>query len=294
MFVSEGLYKGELRCWKNDCSPRFRTRRPEWGFWEWGMSGCPWPGPSAARVSASWASTLTLRKSRSSTPEQSYIKHIPASTIRNLLGKGLFQATCDPKALRKCDALLICVPTPLSKMRDPDMTYVVKTTETIASQLQRGQLVVLESTTYPGTTREVCIPILETSGLKVSKDFLLAFSPEREDPGREDFTTETITKVVGGHDRASMNVAAALYGAAIAKVKPVTSCDIAEAAKIVENVYRCVNIAMVNELKMLFERMGIDIWEVIEAAKTQAVRVPGVLPPAPVWAGTASPSTRSI
>ncbi len=203
------------------------------------------------------------------TAGRSYIKHIPASTIRGLLSKGLFKATCDPKALRTCDALLICVPTPLSKMRDPDMTYVVKTTETIAGQLQRGQLVVLESTTYPGTTREVCIPILETSGLKVSKDFFLAFSPEREDPGREDFTTETITKVVGGHDRPSMNVAAALYAAAIAKVKPVTSCDVAEAAKIIENVYRCVNIAMVNELKMLFERMGIDIWEVIEAAKTK-------------------------
>jgi UDP-N-acetyl-D-glucosamine dehydrogenase len=189
--------------------------------------------------------------------------------IHKMRAAGLFEASTNPKALRKCDALLICVPTPLSKMRDPDMTYVVKTTETIAGELQRGQLVILESTTYPGTTREVCKPILEASGLKAGRDFFLAFSPEREDPGREDFTTETITKVVGGYDRQSMKVAAELYNSAIAKVAPVSSCDVAEAAKIIENVYRCVNIAMVNELKMLFERMGLDIFEVIEAAKTK-------------------------
>jgi UDP-N-acetyl-D-glucosamine dehydrogenase len=190
--------------------------------------------------------------------------------IAKLRSAGRFAATCDPKDLRKCDALLICVPTPLSKMRDPDMTYVVKTSETIAANLRRGQLVVLESTTYPGTTREVVRPILEqASGLKVEKDYFLAFSPEREDPGREDYTTETIPKVVGGFGPRSMKVAAALYGAAIAKVCPVSSCEIAESAKILENVYRCVNIAMVNELKMLFERMGIDVWEVIGAAKTK-------------------------
>ncbi len=200
---------------------------------------------------------------------KSYIKHIGTEVVRKLRAGGLFEATCDPKQLRTCDALLICVPTPLSRMRDPDMTYVIRTTETIAGELQRGQLVVLESTTYPGTTREVVKPILEANGLKVGRDFFLAFSPEREDPGREDFTTETITKVVGGYDGPSLKVAAALYGSAIAKVAPVHSCEVAEAAKIVENVYRCVNIAMVNELKMVFERMGIDVWEVIEAAKTK-------------------------
>jgi len=200
---------------------------------------------------------------------RSYIKHIPSRMIRQLRAREMFVATCEPRELRTCDALLICVPTPLSKMRDPDMTFVVKTTETIARNLRRGQLVTLESTTYPGTTRELLKPILETSGLKAGKDFFLAYSPEREDPGRKDFTTETIPKVVGGYDRASLKAAAALYGAAINRVVPVSSCDVAEASKIIENVYRCVNIAMVNELKMLFERMNIDIWEVINAAKTK-------------------------
>jgi len=200
---------------------------------------------------------------------KSYIKHIPSSSVKKMCSTGLFSASDQPKDLRKCDALLICVPTPLSKMRDPDMTYVVKTTETVASQLQPGQLVTLESTTYPGTTRELLKPILETSGLKAGKDFFLAYSPEREDPGREDFTTETITKVVGGYDPKSLKIATALYRSAIAAVAPVSSCDIAEAAKIVENVYRCVNIAMVNELKIVFERMNIDVWEVINAAKTK-------------------------
>ena len=200
---------------------------------------------------------------------QSYIKHIPGSVIKKLRADGLFSATVRSRDLRKCDALLICVPTPLSKTRDPDMTYVEETTRTVAKELQRGQLVTLESTTYPGTTRELMKPILESSGLKAGRDFFLAYSPEREDPGRADFTTETIAKVVGGHDPKSLKVAAALYGAAISKVVPVSSCDVAEASKIVENVYRCVNIAMVNELKMLFERMGIDVWEVIEAAKTK-------------------------
>ncbi len=200
---------------------------------------------------------------------RSYIKHIPDSMIQTLRKDGRFEASSDPKSLRACDAILICVPTPLSKMRDPDMTYVEKTAETIRGQLRKGQLIVLESTTYPGTTREVVKPILEQSGLEAGKDFYLAFSPEREDPGRQDFTTETISKVVGGYDPASLELASTLYGQAIAKVVPVSSCEVAEAAKILENVYRCINIALVNELKMCFARMGIDVWEVIEAAKTK-------------------------
>ncbi|MGQ9649740.1 MAG: nucleotide sugar dehydrogenase [Phycisphaerae bacterium] len=200
---------------------------------------------------------------------RSYIKHIPDEAVSAMRSSKRFDATANPKALRGCDALIICVPTPLSKTRDPDMTYVIKTTETIATQLRRGHLVSLESTTYPGTSKEVLKPILEKTGLKAGKDFYLAFSPEREDPGRKDFTTETITKLVGGHDPASLRVAVALYRQAIKNIVPVSSCEVAEAAKILENVYRCVNIAMVNELKMLFERMGIDVWEVIEAAKTK-------------------------
>lgn len=201
---------------------------------------------------------------------KSYIKHIPDSMIAGLKKAGLFSATANPRDLRKPDALLICVPTPLSKTRDPDMTYVENTTQMISKHMRAGQLIALESTTYPGTTRELMLPILEkNSGLKVGKDFYLAYSPEREDPGRVDFTTETTPKVVGGYDAASKRLATALYSGAITQVVPVDSCEIAEAAKIIENVYRCVNIAMVNELKMLFDKMGIDVWAVINAAKTK-------------------------
>lgn len=200
---------------------------------------------------------------------KSYIEHIPSSTVADLVKTRRFKATCNSKDLAKCDAILICVPTPLTQTRDPDMTYVVKTAETIATILRKGQLIVLESTTYPGTTKEVVKPILEKTGLKAGKDFFLAFSPEREDPGRVDYVTETIPKVVGGMGPTAVKLATALYSNAIKKVVPVSSCEVAEAAKILENVFRCVNIAMVNELKVLFNRMGIDVWEVIHAAKTK-------------------------
>jgi UDP-N-acetyl-D-glucosamine dehydrogenase len=200
---------------------------------------------------------------------RSYIEHIPSEIIAHLVRTKRFRATADMNELRTPDAIVICVPTPLNKTRDPDMSYVEGTAEAIAPRLRRGQLVVLESTTYPGTTRELVKPILEKSGLRAERDFFLAFSPEREDPGRKDFSTATIPKVVGGIGRKSHRLAVALYAQAIAKVVPVASCEIAEAAKIVENVYRCVNIAMVNELKMVFDKMGIDVWEVINAAKTK-------------------------
>ncbi|KKK67186.1 hypothetical protein LCGC14_2956590, partial [marine sediment metagenome] len=160
-------------------------------------------------------------------------------------------------------------PTPLTKMHEPDMTYVEATARSIARTLRKGQLVVLESTTYPGTTREVMLPILAETGLKVEKDFFLAFSPEREDPGREDYSTKTIPKVVGGFGPASLKAAVACYEKAIDNVVPVGSCEVAEACKILENTYRCVNIALVNELKLLFDRMDIDVWEVIRAASTK-------------------------
>ncbi len=201
---------------------------------------------------------------------KSYIKHIPNSMIQGLLRAGRFRATANFKELRKPDAIIICVPTPLSKSRDPDMSYVESTAQAVAKTLRRGQLIVLESTTYPGTARELVKPILEQGGrLKAGRDFFLAFSPEREDPGRKDYSTETIPKVVGGLDAKSRRLAVALYSGAISRVVPVSTCEIAEAAKIVENVYRCVNIAMVNELKVLFDKMGIDVWEVINAAKTK-------------------------
>ncbi len=200
---------------------------------------------------------------------KSYIEHIPSALIHDCLKAKRFSATTDPRRLRRCAAVVICVPTPLTKMREPDMTYVCATAEMISGHLRRGQLIVLESTTYPGTTREVVKPILERSGLKAGKDFYLAFSPEREDPGNKNYTTRTIPKIVGGLDAASGRLACALYGRAIDQVVPVSSCEAAEAAKILENVYRCINIAMINEMKILLDRMGINVWEVIAAAATK-------------------------
>jgi UDP-N-acetyl-D-glucosamine dehydrogenase len=202
---------------------------------------------------------------------KSYIAHIPSAWIKDYIESGSFEPTADMDRLAEADALLICVPTPLSESRDPDLYYVESTTQAIAKTLRPGQLVVLESTTYPGTTRDVMLPILEKSRAKivVGKDYFLAYSPEREDPGNPDFTAEGIPKLVGGFDPVSGELATALYSAAIVRVIPVSSCEIAEAAKIVENTYRCVNIAMVNELKVVFERLGIDVWEVIDAAKTK-------------------------
>jgi len=209
------------------------------------------------------------RKVKSLNSGKSYIKHIPASVVAENVKARRFRATTNFSELRKVDAIVICVPTPLDKMRQPDMRFVVGSGETIAKRLRQGQLVILESTTYPGTTREVLRPILETSGLKAGKDFHLAFSPEREDPGNARYSTRTIPKVVGGIDRKSTQAAAALYGQVIEQTVPVSSCEVAEATKILENVYRCVNIAMVNELKVLFDKMGIDVWEVINAAATK-------------------------
>jgi len=173
------------------------------------------------------------------------------------------------KRMSEADALLICVPTPLSDSRDPDLQYIEATARQIATVLRPAQLIVLESTTYPGTTRDVVLPILSATGLTVGKDFFLAFSPEREDPGNADYTAHTIPKVVGGIEPNSCQLAEILYGQAVVRVIPVSNCEVAEACKILENTYRSVNIAMANELKMLFDRLGIDVWEVIDAAKTK-------------------------
>ncbi len=200
---------------------------------------------------------------------RSYIEHIPSKVVKEMVASKRFQATNDFKKLRQADCILICVPTPLTKMREPDMTYVQATAASIAKTLRKGQLVVLESTTYPGTTEEVMLPILAESGLKVGRDFFLAFSPEREDPGRQSHSTRTIPKVVGGYDKNSLAAAVACYQCAIDTIVPVSSCAAAEASKILENTYRCVNIALVNELKILFDRMGVDVWEVIHAASTK-------------------------
>jgi len=200
---------------------------------------------------------------------RSIIKHIANSQVKKMISAGLFTATANMAELKNVDAILVCVPTPLTKNREPDMRFIISSSETIAQYLQPGQLVSFESTTYPGTTREVVSPILARSGLKPGKDFHLAYSPEREDPGNKTFRTRTIPKVVGGLTRKCADMACTLYGAAIETVVPVSSLEVAEATKIMENVYRCINIAMVNELKMVFDRMGIDIWEVVDAARTK-------------------------
>jgi len=205
----------------------------------------------------------TLRSGRS------IIKHIPHSQVKKIVKTGLFLATTDMARLKTVDAVLVCVPTPLTQNREPDMQFIIGSSRTIAKYLQAGQLITLESTTYPGTTRELVAPILEGNGLKAGRDFHLAYSPEREDPGNKNFTTRTIPKVVGGLTDRCREMACKLYNTAIDKVVPVSSLEAAEATKILENVYRCINIAMVNELKMVFDRMGIDVWEVINAASTK-------------------------
>jgi UDP-N-acetyl-D-glucosamine dehydrogenase len=199
---------------------------------------------------------------------ESYIGHIPDSVIRQMR-ETRFEATVDFQRLNEPDVVIICVPTPLTDSRDPDLSYIVNSTRAIGERLRPGQLVVLESTTYPGTTREVVLPLLTARGLKPGIDFFLAFSPEREDPGNPQFSAPTIPKVVGGLDPASLELAVALYSKVVVRVVPVSSPEVAEACKILENTYRSINIALVNELKMIFSRMGIDIWEVIEAAKTK-------------------------
>ena len=206
---------------------------------------------------------------------KTYIKHIKAEKIKKSVDSGHFDATTDFSRLPEVDAIIICVPTPLNEHREPDMTYIVQTAETIKKYLRKGQLVTLESTTYPGTTSEILQPMFEDAGLtsgakfKVGEDFFLAFSPEREDPNNPNYSTATIPKVVGGVTKNCIDAAVALYNFVIVKTVPVSSPAVAEATKLLENIYRSVNIALVNELKMVFDKMGIDVWEVIEAAKTK-------------------------
>ena len=200
---------------------------------------------------------------------ESYIKTIPETLISGMVNTGNFVATTDFSKLADMDAILLCVPTPLGENRDPDMNYVIGTTESVAEHIRPGQIVILESTTYPGTTTDVMRPILEKSGLKSRSDFFLAYSPEREDPGRQDFNTSTTPKVVSGDGPDALMVADRLYRTIVETVVPVSSTDTAEAVKLTENIFRSVNIALVNELKLIFDGMGIDVWEVIDAAKTK-------------------------
>ncbi len=221
---------------------------------------------------------LDQRKINSLEKGETYIKHIPSERIGKAVNEGYLKATSDFSRLPEVDAILICVPTPLDEHREPDMSYVVDTTKTVAKYLRKGQLVTLESTTYPGTTNELMLPLFENAPidqgisdkkLVVGEDFYLAYSPEREDPNNPNFSTATIPKVIGGVTDNCLKVAQEIYNQIIVKTVPVSSTQAAEATKLLENIYRSVNIALVNELKMVFDRMGIDVWEVINAAKTK-------------------------
>ena len=209
---------------------------------------------------------IDTKKVQSLNAGKSYIRHID---ISSLYRNPAFSATNDFSRIRKMDCLIVTVPTPLSRYREPDMSFVFNTSETISKYLCKGQLVILESTTYPGTTDGEMRAILEKSGLKAGKDFCLAFSPEREDPNNKDFGIRTIPKVVGGYTAGCLKAAEALYKNIVDRTVPVSSTRVAESAKLLENIYRAINIAMVNELKMLFDKMDIDVWEVINAAKTK-------------------------
>ena len=201
--------------------------------------------------------------------KQSYLRHIPSEEIGRVIDTGRFEATSDFERLGEPDALLICVPTPLTQHLEPDLSFVQATAESIAKQLRPGQLIVLESTTYPGTTQEVVSKALEASGLKANKDFFVAFSPEREDPGNLEFSTTGIPKVIGADTPEALEIASALYSGVVGQVVSVPSTRVAEAVKLTENIFRAVNIALVNELKVIYEAMDVNVWDVIEAAKTK-------------------------
>jgi len=200
---------------------------------------------------------------------KSYIKHIDSARVQKVRSTNLFEASADFSRIKEVDCILICVPTPLTRHREPDVSYIADTGETISKYLQKGQLVILESSTYPGTTEELLKPILEKSGLKGDEDFWVAFSPEREDPNNPKFNTKTIPKVIGANTEYGRKVTQALYDKVIVETVPVSSSQAAEATKLLENIFRSVNIALVNEMKMIMDKMGIDVWEVINAAKTK-------------------------
>jgi UDP-N-acetyl-D-glucosamine dehydrogenase len=200
---------------------------------------------------------------------ENYLQHLGKTLVSDMKKGGKFDATADMSRLGEADVIISCVPTPLGHHREPDLSFIEHSADDIAKTLRKGQLIVLESSTYPRTTREIMLPRFEAKGLKCGKDFYLAYSPEREDPGNKNHNTQSIPKLVGGIDPISGELATALYKKAIAQVIPVSTAEVAEAAKLLENIYRAVNIALVNEMKMVLDAMGIDVWEVVEAAKTK-------------------------
>jgi UDP-N-acetyl-D-glucosamine dehydrogenase len=254
---------------KNDLETLIREKRAKIGVVGLGYVGLPLIKAFVAAGFRTLGFDVDQSKVERLLRGESYIGHLDSKWIATCVSEKVFEPTADMARLAEADCVLICVPTPLSDDRDPDLSYIESTARSIAAVLRAGQLIVLESTTYPGTTRDVVLPILAESGLTVGRDYYLAYSPEREDPGNPDFSAERIPKVVGGIEPVSASLAEQLYGSAVVRVIPVGNCEVAECCKILENTYRAVNIALVNELKTLCDRIGVDVWEVIDAAKTK-------------------------
>lgn len=254
---------------ENDLEKRFLDRTARIGVVGLGYVGLPLAEAFAREGFSVTGFDIDEAKVRLLNEGKTYIRHIPDARIAAIVDSGKFRASTDYSDAADMDAILICVPTPLTRFREPDLKFVISTGEAIAPHLRAGQMIVLESTTWPGTTTEVLKPILEAGGLRSGGDFFLAYSPEREDPGNPDYGATTIPKVVGGDGDAALRLAAALYGQIVGDVVPVSSAATAEAVKLTENIFRAVNIALANELKLVYDRMGIDVWEVIDAAKTK-------------------------
>jgi UDP-N-acetyl-D-glucosamine dehydrogenase len=254
---------------KEQITELIRTKRAHVGVIGLGYVGLPLAVEFAHKGLRATGFEVDQRKADSINAGESYIGDVPTEAVREMVGARLLSATTDFDALSECDCIIICVPTPLRKTKEPDISYILAAAGEITKRLRRGQLVILESTTYPGTTDEVLLPQFEEKGLKLDEDFLLAFSPERVDPGNPQFKTHNIPKVVGGCTDDSTDVAAALYGQIVGIVHPVTSARVAEAAKLLENTFRAVNIGMANEMARLCYHLGIDTWEVIRAAATK-------------------------
>jgi len=252
-----------------DTFERIRTRKAKIGVIGLGYVGLPLAVEFARAGFDVTGFDVDAAKTEHINAGKSYIPDVAAADVAAMVKGGTLRATTDMKALGDMDAIDICVPTPLRKTKDPDLSYVVLAVEAVAATLRKGQLIILESTTYPGTTDEVVQPMLEAKGLKADVDFLLAFSPERVDPGNQQFTTKNIPKIVGGIGPASTEAAAALYGATVERVVPVSSTRVAEMVKLLENTFRAVNIGLVNEIALMCHKMDIGVWEVIDAAKTK-------------------------
>src|SRR6478735_6761516 len=248
---------------------KIRTRRARTGVVGLGYVGLPLAVELGKAGFHATGIDLDSRKVQAITDGRSYIPDVPTADVQDLQRKGLLDATTDFAIVRELDTINICVPTPLRKTKDPDMSYIVSVVDASSAHIHPGMLIVLESTTYPGTTDEVVQPLLEATGLKAGVDFFLAFSPERVDPGNPTFQTHNVPKVVGGLTPACSELAAALYGTAIKTIVPVSSTRVAEMVKLLENTFRAVNIGLVNELALMCDRMNIDVWEVVEAARTK-------------------------